>query len=158
MGDDAKLNPQIATTWIGVKELEEVTIYPLSIPDQIEMSDIVTKAINGFFSSDTGSDVAFVTFMVELIKENIGRVLQLVTCETEAKAKKLLGKVTNTQAAEIAKIVFDVNYKDVLKNVKSLFETVATILPSERPLPPSASATPSTDLKTFTGEPSEKVD
>jgi lipopolysaccharide biosynthesis protein len=134
------MNPQIRSEEIGIRELEQLTLYPLSIADQLKMTDLITGAIQKFFNPDSSrdqtdkkganlpeqmKDVEFIAFVVELIKENMVQILTLLTDHTtEAKAKKLLEKMTNEQLDNIIGVILEVNYQDKLKNVMSLFKNV----------------------------------
>ena len=40
-----RLNPQVAEVEIGVRNLRKITIYPLSIADQLSTTDLVSEAI-----------------------------------------------------------------------------------------------------------------
>lgn len=152
--DQKRLNPQITETDIGVRSLRTITIYPLSMADQIKMTDLITEALKAFVLKKDEKDIAFVEFMVDLIKENMNRILAMVT---DIKPDEdLLGEITNLQASEIAKILYEVNYEGTIKNLKDLFEKVSNMFPSERLLQPSVKDIPNTGLKISTEEPGEK--
>jgi len=152
--EQKKLNPQITETEIGVRSLRKITIYPLSMADQLKMTDLITEGMNAFFiRKEEQSDMAFVQYLVGMVKDNIGRILTMAT--DEKNGKKLLEELTNAQAARIAEIIYDVNYDVIAKNFKSLFDKVKILFPSERPLPLSASDTQDTGLTTSTEEAGE---
>ena len=117
--DEKRLNPQITETDIGVRSLRTITIYPLSMADQIKMTDLITEALNAFFMQENKEDIAFVGFMTELIKKNMNRIMAMIA--DVKKNESLLSDMTNYQASEIAKIIYEVNYESVAKNLKSLF-------------------------------------
>jgi len=154
MQDEKRLNPQITETDIGVRSLRTITIYPLSMADQIKMTDLITEALNAFFLQENKEDIVFVSFIIDLIKKNINRILAMVT--DVKKGDALLSDMTNYQASEIAKIIYEVNYESVAKNLKSLFEKVGNIFRSERLLQPFVKPTPSTDSMPSTEEAGEK--
>ena len=52
---------------------------------------------------------------------------------TDEKGEKILSELTNFQASEIAKILYDVNYGSAIKNVQSLIKEVKAMFPSVRP-------------------------
>jgi len=151
--EQKKINPQITEIEIGIREMRKIKIYPLSMSDQLKLTDLISTAIAAQFAKEEGGDMALVAFIVELVKENLGRILTMVTDEDD----KLLEEVSNLQAASIAEVVYETNYGIVAKNFKSLFEKVMTLFPSERPLPQSASDM-DTDLTTSTKSPSETED
>jgi len=146
-----KLNPQITEVEIGVRNLRTIKIYPLSIGDQLELTDLITEAMQRFFgvSSESIADTDFVIFILSLIKKNLGRILELATCN---EYNDILKDITNEQAIQIGNIIYNVNFKCLEKNVKSLSEKLKQTSQSERPLPGSASGTQATDLNTSSTE------
>ena len=140
--EDKKLNPQIRTVDVGKKDLREVSIYPLSMMDQMSLSDLISEGLSAFFEVHGDNmdqiDPKFIAFAIGLIKKNIGKVADAVTGEGE----EILGDITNLQLSEIVEIVYKENYDTPVKNVLSLFqgEEKEEFL-SERPLPQSAKST-----------------
>jgi len=118
-----KLNPQITKVEIGVRELREVTIYPLSTHDQMEMTSLLvgtiaevvqsTKEIDG----KKATDIEIIEKVVDIIKDNLEEIIKLATDEKENVSTK---DITNDQAVEIAEIIYMVNYENFSKNLKSL--------------------------------------
>uniref|UniRef100_A0A6H1Z8G5 Uncharacterized protein n=1 Tax=viral metagenome TaxID=1070528 RepID=A0A6H1Z8G5_9ZZZZ len=151
--DLERLNPQIMDVEIGVRSLRKITIYPLSMADQFKLSDIVTKAIEEHMSAGK-EDIALVAFILNLLKSNIGRILEMATDEKIGSA--LLKEMTNMQAATIAQIVYDVNFGEVAKNMGGLLEKVKKLFLSGRPLPPSVNDTEDIASITSLDEVSEK--
>jgi len=118
------MNPQITTVEIGVKSLQEVTIYPLSIGDQFKMTDLITTAIQdvvGSNSIEDFDDAAVIQFAIDLIRDNLEKFLSFVIQESE---KISFGDITNEQLFEIIQIIFTVNYEGVLKNGKDLVKKI----------------------------------
>jgi hypothetical protein len=157
----SKLNPQITDTEIGVRELRKITIYPLSMADQLSMTDLITEAIQTFFTGAQGfeseeQDMEFMAFVVGLIKENLSKVIEFVTDE---KGEDVLQDLTNEQASVIATIIYDVNYEPVIKNSQSLAERIRNLIASRstRPSPQSVNDT-DIDSTISTDGPSEKED
>ena len=158
---DARINPKIRKTEIGIRELEEIKIYPLSLAGQGEMADIVTEALlqfdagvnakpaaasQSFVKAGKGksasvqsqqtrpamasqmSDLSVLSFIVNLIKKNLSKVLTLTTdFDTPEKADESLKKIDNDQAVEIAGIVWEQNYENSLKNGIALFRKVMSV-------------------------------
>ena len=154
---DARINPKILKTEIGIRELEEIKIYPLSLAGQGEMADIVTEALSQFNGAvspsphpaakiaKTGkgkpvqpasppppasqmSDMSIIAFIVDLIKKNLSKVLTLATdFDSPEKADEALKKIDNDQAVEIAEIVWTQNYENSLKNGIALFRKVMSV-------------------------------
>jgi len=147
--EQARLNPQITDVEIGIRNLRKITIYPLSMADQLTLTEMVTKSAQAQIEAG-GGDVAVVSFIVKMLQENLSKILTMVTEEDES----VLNDLSNTQAVEIADVIFDVNYGSVAKNFKSLSEKVKELFQSERPSQPSANDTP-TALTTSTESPTE---
>jgi len=147
--EQEKLNPQIADVEIGVRNLRKITIYPLSMGDQLKLTDLIIKTITDQVDEGGTSDLS-VAFIVKVIHENIGKILTMVSNEKET----VLDELSNLQAIEIADIIFDVNYGIVAKNFKSLSGKLMGLFQSERPLPLSVNDT-DTDSTTSTESPTE---
>jgi hypothetical protein len=150
--ESAKLNPQIVDIEIGIREMRKITVYPLSMRDQLKLTDMITTAVNEQLQQSGGGDLPLMTFIIRLIQDNIGQLITMVTDEKE----DVLDDMSNMQAVEVANVLFDVNYGAVSKNFKSLSEKVKGMFQSERPLPQSASDM-DTDLTTSTESPTEKA-
>lgn len=149
--EQVMLNPQIAEVEIGIRNLRKIKVYPLSMADQIKLTDTITKAIADQLASATGSDIAVISFVTNLIKDNIGTILGMATDED---GDQLLGELTNLQMASIAETIYEVNYGIVAKNFKSLFGKLGILFPSGRQLPPSVNDM-DTVSKTSTESPGE---
>ena len=150
MSEEKRINPQITKVEIGIREMRDIDIYPLSMSDQLKLTDVLSTAIGAFAVKEDGDDIALVSFIVKLINENLGRILGMVADED---GEKLLEEISNIQAASIAEIIYETNYGVVAKNLKSLFGKMSMFFPSERPLPQSVSPIPDTDSNTSTESP-----
>ena len=117
MSKPNQLNPQVESVLIGIRELREIKIYPLSLAEQLKLSEIIAKAASSYVNSQDQSDMAFAAFLTETISENIVKILSLVTDE---KGEDLLNEITNNQAANIATILYEMNYGSVIKKVMAL--------------------------------------
>ena len=151
--EQKRINPQITKVEIDIREMRDIEIYPLSMADQLNLTDLLSTAIGAFAAKEDGEDIAVVAFIVNLVKENLGRVLSMITGED---GTELMKEITNLQAASIAEQVYETNYGVVAKNFESLSKKLKTFFPSERPLPQFANDTPDTDSKIFTENPTEK--
>ena len=143
--DFEKLNPQITTVEYGIRELKELTLYPMSVPDQMRLTDTIQKVLNEVFANKTLNNVEFVKFLVGLIKENLLEILKLSTGLKKSELNSLLEDTTSMQAWNMAETIYRVNLGDILKNVKSLIEEVGALFPSMRQLPAFANDIPATD-------------
>lgn len=163
-----QLNPRITDVVIGIRDMRTIKIYPLSFHDQMETTDIITTGLVEFFekgdevkqaeileTSEDQQDINFVTFIIELIKDNIGRILGLATGED---GSKLLKEMDNVQVTEVVEIIFEKNFGDSGKNVASLIEKVQSLFLSMRSSQPSLNDIVDTDSRTFTEKVSETED
>ena len=153
---DKRINPQIKSVEIGILKLRKIKIYPLSMADQLELTELINKTMKSFFESDRdGEDetLVFVSFIVKTIQENIGTILGFVSPnETPV---KIMQEITNQQLSEIVRIVYQDNYEGPVKNVMSLFPTEKIQSVLERQSQRSVKDT-ITKLKTSTGKASKK--
>lgn len=118
-----ELNPEVRTVRIGKKEQREVTIYPLSLADERDLTELVVEIFKKVLGQGEGSlnlenmgDFETVETVMDIVYENISKILPLIT-EEEIHYREL----TNSQLSEIAMIVFEVNFEMPGKNFKSLF-------------------------------------
>jgi len=157
--DIRKLNPDIRQFTVGVRHLYDITIYPLSFSQQMELSDIVSQEIVKFYkTAGTISDLSVITFIVDAVKGNIGTILDFITDPDEikgivkdTKAKQLLDVVSNKQLIDLTEMVYQDNFEDLRKKVIDLFEKMPKVPAdalSERSLPSSSEAIPSSDSTT----------
>jgi len=145
--EQERLNPQITDVEIGIRNLRKIKVYPLSMSDQLKLTDMVTKSATEQMAKGSG-DIAIVSFVLQLIQENLSKIITMVTDEKA----DVLEDMSNSQAVEFADVLFEVNYGAVVKNFKSLSKKLTGLFQSERPLPPSVSDT-ATDSKTSTVSP-----
>jgi len=139
------LNPQITDAEIGVRNLRNIVIYPLSVGNQLRATDLITDAVNTFMGTEDQSDIATVTMIVNLIKNNIQTILGFVTDE---EVDTLLDDMTNDQMVKIVTVIYEVNFEKISKNLKGLFEKAKEVFPSERPLQQFVNTMGDTDLNT----------
>lgn len=107
---------------IGIKEPRDITIYPLSLQDQLDLLDKVSGYIQTF-----GKDLDFneitneqaIALIRDVIVENLTLILSYVTTE---KDRPELRELTNNQFYAIIEIVYEVNFEGALKNSKNLFQ------------------------------------
>ena len=122
-----ELTPQIDQLNVGIRKFREIKVYPVSVMEQTELTELITKAMKEFY--DAGgkeglmgddaeeSNMVFVEFLINLIKDKVGRVIELVTDEDV----NLLKEMTNNQLAEFAWIIYRMNYQDAKKKLFNLF-------------------------------------
>lgn len=120
-----KLNPQIRTVTIGVKELRSIKIYPLSMADQTKMVEVLKGIISRIFERQDDPDVndmVIADLVIEEIKENLPTLLKYITEE-----ELTLDELTNYQFTEIVGHVYKDNFEDASKNVKNLVEKMKKV-------------------------------
>jgi len=125
------INPAIRATTIGVRKLREISIYPLSVGEQLKLGDVITEVVTKFVAGmekKQGSgasvasmeNVALVEFIIDLIQTNIKKVISIATDED---ADKTLDDMTNEQLVDFATIIYEMNYGgDIRKKVVALIQ------------------------------------
>ena len=149
--EQKRINPQVTEVEIGIRDLRKVTVYPLSMADQLTLTDIVSKAIAEHVASmqQGGSDIEVVALIVKILRDNLPKILSMVTDEN---GDEMLGQMSNLQFAAIVETIYETNYGIVAKNFESLFGKLKALFLSERPSPPSVSDM-GIDLTTSTESP-----
>lgn len=158
--EEKRLNPDIVEVDVGVRELKTLHVYPLSFRDQMEATELITQALQAITARQDSNDVEFVAGLLEVLKANMGRVLELVT-DPEERGEDLLADLTNNQACELAEEIYRVNYEAIQKKIMAVAKSVAGVtgmIETTRPegqeeaatkdtgpsLGPSSGSTPST--------------
>lgn len=144
--DSSKLNPQVRTTDIGKRTLRKIPIYPLALADQLNLTDLISKGVNAFFEMSASEDenesmMQFISFALGLLKDNIDRIVEMLTDE----GKEVLKDITNVQLMEIVEIVYVENFEGPAGKAMSLFgkeRPTENELPSKKPLPRVARSIP----------------
>jgi hypothetical protein len=163
MPEDVKMeknmNPQIHDVPVGIRDLRNIKIYPLSLGDQFRMSDMVKEVLKIFFEQvgdDPELSPEVIAAFFELFKKNFTQFMSFIAPEEDA--SKLVDEMTNPQFSEIVEIVWRDNYEVPAKKLKGLFyreppkiEIIESQL--ERPSPVSVDTT-DTNLRNVTGNPS----
>ncbi len=125
----SKMNPDITTAEIGIRSLREITIYPLSVASQLAATEIIVKIVNEVSALEELTDTEVVETFIKLISTSLQDILVFITDPHE---QIDFEEVTNLQLQNIAFIVFNQNYKDVVKNSKDLIEKMKPLLTSMR--------------------------
>jgi hypothetical protein len=121
----SKLLPNTRKLVVGIREMKEVEVYPLSFGQQKKFADKVASALNEF-SEKNEEDLA-VTDMAQmiltLIEDNIVALSEMVIeggIDVES--------ITNDQVVELATIIYEMNYEGASKNVLNLVNRMKNIL------------------------------
>ena len=161
MTDEKRLNPDIRIITYGKKELNDLTLYPLSIGDQFKVTDIITSVVQKLVTGAREgqlSDYVFMSAVIAALQENLGKILTLISDISEEEAAKIIDTMTNSQLVDVVESVWAVDYEPALKKGKNLFERGKSVFGSRRLSQSSSSPTLNTDLKMSTEEVIEKVD
>lgn len=151
------INPQIAKCPLGIKKLRQITIYPLSVRDQMNLSGIIVEGISEFYKDgEEKSDVQVAVFVSEFIKNKLEDILKFVVDEEEVGDCDVFAEMTNLQAVMIVEVIFNINYGNIVKKVKDLIKTAKGAFLSTRSSATSLNDTPNTDSETSSEEASEK--
>ena len=147
------LNPDIKEVTIGVRKLRKIMLYPLSVVDQMKVTDLFQEALGAFLANKDGNDAQFIALFIAIIKTNLAKVHALVV-DVEEDAEKLLTEITNNQLTVIANVLYEMNYALISKNVSGLLKKLPQVQkkesPLERPLQPSVKSM-DTDSTIFSG-------
>lgn len=123
MPEATNLNPDIRELQIGVRGLRTVTVYPLSVRDQLKTSSIVSSAVVTFFSgfedADNVPDTDFAMFVSQLVGGNLESVVRMALAD-EPEDHDVLAEFTNKQLEELVRAIYEVNYSFL----SSLFQTL----------------------------------
>ncbi len=116
---ESKTNPRISVVEIGIRDSRELTIYPLSIADEIKMRDILKESLKK--AANLSDSAALVGFFIDFAMENIEKILSMVVPKGE-KIEEILPEIDNIQAEEIGTIIYKVNFESISKKLKGLTE------------------------------------
>lgn len=154
-----RLNPNIKTVNVGTRKLRPVTIYPLSLTDQQGIIETVIDAVATFTERRLAGELVqtteMVRFAVDVLKENINKIIAFVTDPEEAPKPE---EMTNAQLVEIINVIYTENFEGPAKNASSLISGVTDMFRSMRSSQNSLSDIPNLDLGTSSPSPSEKAD
>lgn len=122
MSDESRLNPQVKKVDVGKRHLRTIHVYPLSLKEQLDMTQVIVEILNEF--SDMGdlrsmSEEQVLHFMRDFLTRNLNQVLDLCVDRDE---KPSFEELTNDQLVQIIDTIFTVNYEGLIKNFKDLFE------------------------------------
>jgi len=135
------LSPKIRKVEVGVREVREEILYPLSMADQLALPDQIIEAVIQMGKLDAGDlavstvkslsgkgepgddkDMATIKIIMDLIVKNIGYILE------KCMDKVTMADLTNEQFIDIVDAIFEVNYEgavgkalDLAQRVKKLF-------------------------------------
>ena len=135
-----RVNPRITDVEIGIRNLRNIKVYPLSMNDQTELTALIGDIVKSIFSTDTSkleekeTNLIYIANATKAIEENIDTILKYVVPDEDT--TKLKKELDNQQLSDIVRVVYQTNYEKPVKNVMSLFpkEQLESVL-KRQPLP-----------------------
>lgn len=143
---------------IGVRKPKEITIYCLSMADEVKFTSVIAAAyyrfqelskkepfkplpeadpseedIVGYMESleaDSGISPEAVSFLIEAIRDNLTDILKMI-CEEEV----TLADLTNEQFADICEVIYDMNFTGAVGKFQSLWSKIKNIYPQTKQSP-----------------------
>ena len=118
----------------GKKNQHSLSLWPLSVGDQLKVSSFVAGFINtlaaSFSAEERPSEAAIVAMAVNLIAKDITKVVALTADlpEDDERIVNLMDNLTNMQMAQLVQYVWETNYGSVRKNYASLIEELGSLL------------------------------
>jgi hypothetical protein len=110
---------------VGVRELKEITIFPLSYGDMKKFTDKISEVIKDFAEKqEEGEENTLNTIrsILTLIEENLVDISNMV-CEEPLDVDKM----TNEQVVEFCEKVYDLNFEGASKKFQSLKAKVVSL-------------------------------
>jgi len=126
------INPEIRTLTIGARKPREITLYPLSITDQMKLTDRFSEVLKEFGQTDRENmtNEMAIQQLKDLIQNNLPEIMSYVV-DPEENDVPTLDEITNKNLYEIAATIFEVNYEGLIKNFKNLFNRVSSLMNSQ---------------------------
>jgi len=151
------INPQIKKLTIGIRKLRDISIYPLSVRDQLKLSEIIVGGIKEFYGTDDDkSDAAIGAWLMGMVEKNMDKILGFIVDKTEIGELDLFSEMSNDQLVSLVDIIYDVNYGSISKKVKDLLAKVKGQFLSRRSSAQSSETVLNTDSKTSSDDLIEK--
>lgn len=121
----SNLEPKVEKMVVGVRELKEITIFPLSYGDMKKFTDKISEVIKDFTEKqDEGEEntLATVKAILDMIEENIVEI-SIMCCEYPLDTRN----VTGEQIVEFCEKVYDLNFEGASKKFQSLKAKVVSL-------------------------------
>ena len=150
-----KVNPKCRKFEIGVRNLRDITIWPLSLADELEFSEKIIGLVDGFDAAiyiplpeateeeQTGNtELRIAAYILSAIKENLVELLAYVADE-----EVTLKDIDNEQFVELCELIFDMNFDGAAGKIKRLLNKVKSLFP-QKTLSENLSSPQATDTNT----------
>lgn len=145
-----KLNPAITVVDYGKREIKSITIYPLSVGDQLKVTEIIAQVISDVVDRESAggkmSNFAYMNLAISAIKDNIAKLIPLISDLKTEEVDGFLDDLTNDQLLDIADVVWKTSYEPSIKKGQDLFARMRNLFPSKRSPQASSSGIQATPL------------
>lgn len=122
-----ELNPNIRNLVIGIRKPRTIVIYPLSIGDQLKMSETIANLLTMITATEDITDgTAFISNVLSLIQNSLKDFLKFVLEEGE-NPDQVLNEMSNDHAVELCELIYAMNYEDTLKKTKEIVRKVQNL-------------------------------
>lgn len=137
---EERLNPQINTIEIGIKDIAIRTITPMSFNQQTKFGRLIASIIGNVAAvSEEVNNIKFATALISEIQKEIPAILKLCSDITKHDFED---NMTNAQILTAIQIIYEVNYGCVVKNGLDLFQKIQETWNWKGSLPQSANTIP----------------
>lgn len=124
MSGEKKLNPRSVDVTIGIRAPRKIKIYPLSVADELELTDIIKVAVTTFYEGQNKENAVFIGELVDLVKPNIKKILGMLV---EEPVEDILADMTLDQLVNILEIVYKNNFEELIKKGRNLFKMLEQV-------------------------------
>ena len=134
MDDMQHLIPQAKKILIGKKEYD---LYPLSLKDQRQVTDLVLTIIKVLITKEGDTSLSIIERLASSIMDKVPEILS-----TALKIDKTeVDEITNDQLFYVIDIILDDNYKDIQKKIAKITEKVRAVFLLQKPSQESVNTT-----------------
>lgn len=118
----------------GKKNQYNLTLWPLSVGDQLKVSGLVTGFIGTLAtiltSEERPNEAVVVDTAISLVAKNITKIVALTADlpEDDERIVNLMDNMTNMQMAHLVEYIWETNYGSVRKNYAGLMEELGSLL------------------------------
>jgi len=137
---ELKQNPQIEEFEVGVRTLKTLHVYPLSVGQELKVSDIVSETLTQFFAQKVADiDEKVVRLFLDLFQKNLKQILTYILDLDELRTLNfnsiddLLNDITNEQLIDLYELVKEANFDRLIKNLKGPLKNLLMSLPTAVP-------------------------
>lgn len=166
MGEVQRVNPKSRKFEIGVRNLRDITIWPLSLADEFSFSETILVLAEGFDDATRiplpeleegvlaeevvdNVELRMATYIIKAIKDNLIDLLGFVTDE-----EITLKDIDNEQFIDLCDVIFEMNFGGAMGKGKRLLLKIKKMFP-QKTLSENLSSPPATDTNTSSDSPIE---